>query len=438
MNWLLKYLVAQATKRGDWLLSQGYPEFIVNVVEKLDKTAESKFIVWIAKVIRDSLAEQLGVKSSNKIFRKNDPKTLSVMVERIAAHIQRDVLDIIDWAVAESPDIMKFNFENAKKEADRWHGEMKVNEDSSLATKYQSIPVHDFGDGWKIVKLTPQDCEIEGELMGHCVEGYANQVANGRTEIYSLRDPKNMPHATIEMATIETYTGRRWQDEDLYQVAQIQGKENNPPIDKYANYIKQWLDIVKQKMPVEWAGGYDPYNESANDMAIDEYRYTGSMNDRYGLQNPPFIEIQDVDDLMKMVFDEAVTQNDRLQYGWTGVTYGAVNLAAEYELSGSREITLEKLENEANESLNTIYESAEGYVDDPYPDEEDFVDENGEYDYDAYEEAVDKYQQLEDESIDQQVQESGKARVVNEIMNGISKVRRDLADKFKELQESQA
>lgn len=35
--------------------------------------------------------------------------------------------------------------------------------------------------------------------MGHCVGGYCDDVASGRTQIYSLRDKKGQPHVTIEV-----------------------------------------------------------------------------------------------------------------------------------------------------------------------------------------------------------------------------------------------
>lgn len=36
--------------------------------------------------------------------------------------------------------------------------------------------------------------------MGHCVGGYCDDVASGRSRIYSLRDAKGNPHVTVETA----------------------------------------------------------------------------------------------------------------------------------------------------------------------------------------------------------------------------------------------
>lgn len=46
---------------------------------------------------------------------------------------------------------------------------------------------------------TLQDAlRYEGDTMGHCVGGYCDDVASGRSRIFSLRDAKGEPHATIE------------------------------------------------------------------------------------------------------------------------------------------------------------------------------------------------------------------------------------------------
>ena len=39
----------------------------------------------------------------------------------------------------------------------------------------------------------------EGKLMAHCVGGYTNEVANGDSRIFTLRDQSGKPHATIEL-----------------------------------------------------------------------------------------------------------------------------------------------------------------------------------------------------------------------------------------------
>lgn len=69
----------------------------------------------------------------------------------------------------------------------------------------QGEVVYKYDDGWTMQKLTtPEQLQFEGDEMGHCVGGYSNQVENGSNIIYSLRDPKGMPHVTIEIEAIHS------------------------------------------------------------------------------------------------------------------------------------------------------------------------------------------------------------------------------------------
>jgi hypothetical protein len=48
-------------------------------------------------------------------------------------------------------------------------------------------------------KTALQDAlKYEGDTMGHCVGGYCDEVASGKSRIFSLRDAKGEPHVTIE------------------------------------------------------------------------------------------------------------------------------------------------------------------------------------------------------------------------------------------------
>jgi hypothetical protein len=136
----------------------------------------------------------------------------------------------------------------------------------------------------------------EGEQMGHCVGGYTESVAKGRTRIFSLRDPKGGAHATVEVrphldtdynpknipedirAKIEQYatdetnkagykegtetwynhhTGVVIQENSRYlrenpkltlNVEQIKGKGNGAVSEKYRGYIKDWLNKESDKI----------------------------------------------------------------------------------------------------------------------------------------------------------------------------------------------
>ena len=78
--------------------------------------------------------------------------------------------------------------------------------------------VDDEGQARKVVgkKALEDALKYEGDVMGHCVGGYCNDVLSGRTQIYSLRDKKGEPHVTIEVrptkldnvVTLESFLGK--------------------------------------------------------------------------------------------------------------------------------------------------------------------------------------------------------------------------------------
>lgn len=98
---------------------------------------------------------------------------------------------------------------------------------------------HDFGDGWTIRKLQNADeAKIEGDDMGHCVGGYGNGIDQGYHHIFSLRDPQNRPHATVELEAGENAYG----DLRYNSVTQVQGKSNEEPIPEYMDRVNEWLE----------------------------------------------------------------------------------------------------------------------------------------------------------------------------------------------------
>jgi len=133
--------------------------------------------------------------------------------------------------------------------------------------------------------------KYEGDTMGHCVGGYCDDVASGKSKIYSLRDKKGQPHVTIEVepgakrsfrlerdygrltpeerALVDTYEGplkHYYPDQagiitperlqELYdasaepsKIIQIKGKGNAKPNDDYLPFVQdfvksgQWSDV---------------------------------------------------------------------------------------------------------------------------------------------------------------------------------------------------
>ena len=136
----------------------------------------------------------------------------------------------------------EFNtFEKALNAAKRWHENMatelaKRNRGKELLKKSLVGVKHimDLPNNMSAYQLlTPEALDFESEYMGHCVGrgSYDAGVADGSIKIYSIRDERGEPHATLEVRGNEVY--------------QVKGKQNKAPIRKYIPAIKHFIESQK-------------------------------------------------------------------------------------------------------------------------------------------------------------------------------------------------
>lgn len=138
---------------------------------------------------------------------------------------------VIDWMnSSDAPKrLQKMSIKDAKRLSGEWMERNKVKGKNLKDSDDDVKEFMSFEDGSKIVKLlTKRSFEREGYLMSHCLGGYS--LRSGY-DIYSLRDNKNQPHATFEVAK---------NNEDILQV---KGKGNGPI---HPKYIHRVLDFLKE------------------------------------------------------------------------------------------------------------------------------------------------------------------------------------------------
>lgn len=141
-----------------------------------------------------------------------------------------------DWIKPDKPERLKklSTMRDAKNAADK----DMLKAAQRLAVKFKGVGDNDgdievvktFEDGFAIVRLLTQTAlQRESAMMNHCVgEGAYNDGLEGdNTIIYSLRDPKNEAHATIE---VQGNT-----------MKQCKGKQDLPPVAKYFPYLKEFI-----------------------------------------------------------------------------------------------------------------------------------------------------------------------------------------------------
>jgi hypothetical protein len=143
--------------------------------------------------------------------------------------------NVVDWirALPEADrrwrQFHKISVPEAIAAARAWHRSLAKRTAADWPEDWSGIStVYRFDDGMKFVKLSSAaSLEREGQMMGHCVAGYASAVVSGVSTIYSLRDIRNRPHVTIELVA--------------GHLRQLQGRANSFPAEKWRPYIRAFV-----------------------------------------------------------------------------------------------------------------------------------------------------------------------------------------------------
>jgi len=336
-------IIKIADKR-DYLKKHNVPDDIIDYAMSISP----KYSVWLAR-------EFIQIRKPNPAL--NIPLNFSPSYLR----------NILDWVKAKHPEIMKYTLEQATEASDKWHEELARQE--SLTSYNTHNVVYKFNDGWEMVKLSSGDCKAEGELMGHCVGSYAQSVERGDTTIFSLRDPQNEPHATIE-ASIEDPEERnrlRPKAKLSFSIRQIQGKQNDEPTPEYKARIKEWITSLSPTYDI--SNDLDPYEDyDVNGANIGEHEHY----DDYGIiSNFPSVG-GDSETYFKNINEIEEDGFDGRSYLYMGRIKSKLSDLLSYAtLRGELEkllLGLEKYEEKAMDrwEMQTDYEH-------PYPDEDDFM-----------------------------------------------------------------
>ncbi len=308
--------------------------------------------------------------------------------------MNNDVLprSIGDWYNAVNPDISSITFDQAIDASDTWHRAMAAGGEGleyeptnpGLIVYGPKWENEDF-NGWTIQRIMSEnDLKTEGNKLNHCIGSYCKEVERESTIVYSLRDPQNEPHASINTS-----------DSAGNEVEQIFGHSNSEPKDLYKRMIREWI------MSGETGPEYQNSDTDEKDVleSIDTIGSKEETNE-YGLvlmnEDP---NLEDMDYLLRETLKEAKELQNRWgrssQGGdyWGDITYypeKVVDAAIRLGPMSLRQLedSLSDVSQEAEEELEDS-----GYYyehDESMPDEADF-ETSEEYD-EAYKEYEKNYQ----------------------------------------------
>ena len=238
--------------------------------------------------------------------------------------------------------------------------------------------VHRFDDGSMMVRVEdPNDLDVEGNFMHHCVGSYARSVESGDCVIYSLRNKFNNPEATIEV-------GRDG------KVKQIKGPSNSSidddeQVEKIKEFFEGRDDIKKtsgesythqraeQWYPgeVEWENSpheihygihefaYGPYLEGYYDDEEDgDFGRFGIEPNQWDNEEQQAFEKRNLEDVdMDELIDKTVSEIDDAVDGKR--TYGKVYQLEDYDFENLADLIV----GVAYAKLDTMIESIDEMTD---------------------------------------------------------------------------
>ena len=139
--------------------------------------------------------------------------------------------------------------------------------------------------------------KYEGELMQHCVGGYCDDVTSGRSRIFSLRDAKGNPHATIEVKPSGILTNEDFGANDL-RIVEGRGEfgergyttTDNKFFETYSDAVNHEQKIAKPNLEVpssikQIKGMNDRIPKEEYLPYVQDFVRSGKWSDVQDLQN---------------------------------------------------------------------------------------------------------------------------------------------------------
>jgi hypothetical protein len=272
--------------------------------ENLDRSRYDKYVGWVGREVKRIIDARNqgtlkvgsgtqrrwdGLERSRAAALARNPRSFSLRWDSDNYHpsaqhqeavrrfglIHTSLPSIVDWASAARPNLMQLTYNQAKRQSNAWHRQM-AKEKIERSVEPGEV-VYQFPDGWTVQKLlTRAHLQQEGAALQHCVgqaRHYGDDLAQGRIEIFSLRDPKGVPWVTMEVGVgVRGAPSRR-------VLVQAKALKNRKPKRELADRIFFWTQR-----------GSTPFRKR---KAADLGRAIAQALDLSNRSRPAFVEIMD-------------------------------------------------------------------------------------------------------------------------------------------------
>jgi hypothetical protein len=235
----------------------------------------SKLVEWALVQLR-----KLRRKEKNESWRGEEVQDFVYDQEAYSRLFNRPKMqEIQDWWYNQRPEIASYTAEEAIRASDEWHDRISEGTDVVKYEEGESGVIYgpkwknENFNGWTIRKITTSnDADYEGHLMDHCVGSYSCNILDGSVRVFSLRDPNNKPHVTMEVSP------------GSWTFKQIYGKSNSEPKSKYKKILKEWIQTLTNPSIKSYTE-YDDYHDAPVDADdVPEWLHSAIFkNEEYGV-----------------------------------------------------------------------------------------------------------------------------------------------------------
>lgn len=296
-----------------------------------------------------------------------------------------------DWINAfPHMDITGYSLDSAKQSCEEWHEQFK-NGGKGIYLENTIFYGPTWKDkngneiqqynGWTIREITTKnDLKTEGEKMGHCCGGYWDDDKNKiyrrgeNVRIFSLRDPSNEPHVTIETSYDGNY---------CYQ---IQGKENSEPDEKYVEMIKEWN--LYGNSPIKYSTDEGDIEAPSYNRYTKIWQYQDNIEkffDSFNLVNEYGLKASNINILDAAInaFEEIVSALENINSNGYNSDYGLVYPLMYFIVTKGNINEINKFYHEIEEYMDKANENFNEYIFDSdisYPEDDEDEEAMKEYD----------------------------------------------------------
>jgi hypothetical protein len=236
----------------------------------------------------------------------------------------RDDHGLVDWYNNVHPNLDSLSLSDAHAQSQEWHdamasgggGKIYMTRDIIYGPEWKDSSGVEFEDynGWTIQEVnTENDLLVEGNLMNNCVGSYWSErnecivgSDGGTNRIFSLRDPRNEPHVTIETESSDGV------------ILQILGHSNSTPKREYKEMIKFWVESGESLLKSMSSNADELHyaTQPTSSVSLDDYdlevREFLHKDDEYGLE-PSNTSEEIIDTILEKGLEQLILHNQRRQ-----------------------------------------------------------------------------------------------------------------------------